>query len=186
MNIEKSIVIIGEISSGKSTLARRLSGELKIPKASFGGFLIHYCEQNNIPENQRGDLQDLGQEMIDKNAVGFLENVIAFSATEPSELIFEGVRHDVILKEISAVSKRLASIYVDATCDQRLARYLSREKKIDANKSEGDFLKASAHAVEREVPTLKSKCSFIIQSSDSEETDFQQLKSFIESWLKHI
>lgn len=184
MKIPKSILIIGEISSGKSTLARRLSEEFGIPKASFGGYLLHYCEQNRIPESQRGDLQNLGQKMIDNDAVGFLKNVIAFTSGEQSQLIFEGVRHEVILKEISAKSIRLASIYVDATYDQRLARYLSREKKIDANKSEVDFLKASAHPVEREVPGLKSKCSFIIQSSDSEETDFQKLKSFIEAWLK--
>lgn len=110
MKINKSIIIIGEISSGKSTLARRLSEELQIPKASFGSYLIYYCEQNNIPEDKRGDLQNLGEQMIDKNAVQFLRNVVEFTTDDSEQLIFEGVRHGVILKEISSCSVRLVSV----------------------------------------------------------------------------
>ncbi|MEP7377616.1 MAG: AAA family ATPase [Chitinophagaceae bacterium] len=182
MKIFNSILIIGEISSGKSTLARKLSEELGIPKASFGGYLLHYCEQNNIPEDSRRDLQNLGQQMIETDPIGFLKNVIEFTTNKPVVILFEGVRHEVILKEISSCSDRLASVYIDATYDQRLSRYLSREKKIDTNKTESDFLIASKHQVEREVPALKDKCSLVIKSTDSQDEDYQQLKSFIQSW----
>jgi uridine kinase len=184
MKIPKSILIIGEISSGKSTLARRLSEEFGMPKASFGSYLLYYCEQNNIPEDSRGDLQNLGQQMIEADPVGFLKNVIAFTTDKPVVILFEGVRHEVILREISSCSEKIASIYIDATFNQRLSRYLSREKKIDTNKTEKDFLIASRHTVEREVPALKEKCSLVIKSSDSQEEDYQQLKLFIESWLE--
>jgi len=183
MKIPKSILIIGEISSGKSTLARRLSEEFGIPKASFGGYLLHYCEQNKIPEDSRGDLQNLGQQMIEADPVDFLKKVIAFTVDNPVVILFEGVRHEVILKEISSGSEKIASVYIDATYVQRLNRYLSREKKIDTNKTEEDFLITSKHSVEREVPALKEKCSLIIKSSDSQEEDYQELKLFIESWL---
>ena len=184
MKIPKSILIIGEISSGKSTLARRLSNEFGMPKASFGGYLLHYCEQNNMPEDSRGDLQNLGQQMIEADPVDFLNKVIAFTTDNPVIILFEGVRHEVILKEISSCSEKIASIYIDATFGQRLSRYLSREKKIDFNKTEEDFLIASRHSVEREVLALKEKCSLVIKSSDSQDEDYQQLKLFIELWLE--
>jgi len=184
MNIQKSILIIGEISSGKSTLARRLAEEFKVPKASFGGYLLHYCEQNDIPEDKRGDLQNLGQKMIEEDPVAFLKRVIGFTSKDPKQLIFEGVRHEIIMKEISACSDRVASIYVDATYEQRLNRYLSREKQIDTNKTEKDFLIASKHLVERGVPALKEKCSFKIKSTESADEDYEQLKSYIKKWFE--
>jgi cytidylate kinase len=184
MKIPKSILIIGEISSGKSTLARKLSEEFGMPKASFGAYLLHYCELNKIPEDSRGDLQNLGQQMIENNPVDFLKRVIEFTTAAPQVILFEGVRHEIILKEISTCSDKIASVYIDATYDQRLSRFLSREKKIDTNKTEYDFLIASRHPVEREVPALKEKCSLIIKSSDSQEDDYQQLKLFIASWLE--
>lgn len=184
MTIEKSIVIIGEISSGKSTIAKRLCADLKIPKASFGSYLLHYCESNKIPDDKRANLQDLGQEMINANALSFLKEVINYSASNQPIILFEGVRHQIILKEISMMSNVIASIYIDATYDQRLQRYLTREKEIDINKTEADFIKASRHPVEREVPLLKSKCSYIVQSSEIEDEDYKKIFDFVSSFLK--
>lgn len=183
MKIDSSIVIIGEICSGKSTLARRLAEDFQLPKASFGGYLLLYCKDKGIPEDKRGDLQNLGQQMIEENATSFLCSVINFTTTDLSTILFEGVRHSVILKEISTMSVRTATIYVEANYAQRLSRYLTREKEIDTGKSEADFLTASRHPVEREVPLLKEKCSFVIESSDSVDYDYEQLKQFISKWL---
>lgn len=182
MKINSSIIIIGEICSGKSTLARRLAEDFQMPKASFGGYLLQYCKEKGIPEDKRGDLQNLGQQMIEEDATSFLHKVINFTTTDLSTILFEGVRHDVILKEISAMSVRTATIYVEASYAQRLGRYLAREKGIDTGKTETDFLTASRHPVEREVPLLKAKCSFVIESSDSVDNDYEQLKEFISKW----
>ncbi|MBN8674287.1 MAG: AAA family ATPase [Chitinophagales bacterium] len=183
MKINSSIVIIGEICSGKSTLARRLAEDVQLPKASFGGYLLQYCKDNGIPEHERGDLQNMGQQMIEDDAPSFLHKVINFSTTELSIVLFEGVRHEIILREISGMSGRTATIYVEASYSQRLSRYLARQKEIDTGKTEADFLTASRHPVEREVPLLKEKCSFVIESSDSADNDYEQLKQFISKWL---
>jgi cytidylate kinase len=178
--IEKSIIIIGEISSGKSTLAKRICDAYKLPKASFGGYLLQYCKDHNLPENARKDLQNLGQEMIDNDARDFLKKVISFSTNNPNQLVFEGVRHKVIFDEISKISKETISLYVDATISQRLLRFVNREKEIDTNKTEEDFNRDSSHPVEKEIPYLKSLCSLIIQSADSPDEDFAKAKNYLD------
>ncbi len=184
VRFDNSIVLIGEISSGKSTLAKKLASQLQIPKASFGGYLLHYCEKNNIPESLRGDLQDLGQSMIETDPDAFLKNVIKFSLQNSTNAIFEGVRHHVILDAITEISDNCTVVFIDATYEQRLNRFLNREKEIDEGKNENDFLKASSHPVELQVKELKPLCSFIIASGDSIEDDFKLLFSFVNSSLK--
>ncbi len=185
INLGKVIILIGEISSGKSTLAKCLSEELQIPKASFGAHLEDYCVKNNLPEDKRKDLQNLGQKMIEDNPVRFLQNVISFSGPIPPVMIFEGVRHYSILKEIERISDLCIVIFIDATYQQRLSRYLSREKRIDSIKTEADFQTASSHPVEKEVQSLKANSSIIIRSSDSSDSDFRTLKNHVENWLSN-
>jgi len=184
MRFDNSIILIGEISSGKSTLAKKLSSHLKIPRASFGGYLLNYCEKNNIPENLRGDLQDLGQSMIETDPDAFLNNVIEFSLCNSTNAIFEGVRHHIILDAIAAISKNCVVVFIDATYEQRLSRFLNREKEIDNGKTEVDFLKASSHPVELQVKELKPRCSFIIASGDSIDDDFNLLLGFVNPYLE--
>jgi len=178
MMLDKSIVIIGEICSGKSTLAKKLSNKLQIPRASFGSYLSHYCNQNNIPESLRKNLQDLGQNMIDNDPKKFLLNVIEHSVRDSKSIIFEGVRHHIILDNISTISRDCSIIFIDASHELRLQRFLNREKGIDKN-NKIDFIEASSHPVEMQVKELKLRSDLVIQSSDSIETDFDILLNFI-------
>ena len=186
MRFDKSIVLIGEISSGKSTLAKKLSNQLQIPRASFGGYLLNYCKENNIPENLRGDLQDLGQSMIEADPDAFLKEVIEFSLQNSANAIFEGVRHHVILDAIVKISNTCIVVFIDATYEQRLSRFLNREKEIDTGKTEIDFLKASSHPVELQVKELKERSTFVITSGDSIDEDFVLLMNFIKPFLAGI
>jgi adenylate kinase family enzyme len=85
--MKKSIIIIGRICSGKSSLARALSESLNIPKASFGGYLVELAPQFNLKVS-RDSLQNLGQSLIDSNPEKFLADVIKFSGSS-EEMIFE-------------------------------------------------------------------------------------------------
>ncbi|XVJ66917.1 MAG: AAA family ATPase [Lacibacter sp.] len=183
MIFENAILLIGEISSGKSTLAKLLSNQLQMPIASFGGYLMHYCNENNIPENQRGNLQDLGQFMVDSDAKGFLKKVIAYSKLNVTNVIFEGVRHLVIIDAIKEISRNCIVVFVDATYQQRLERFLNRGKIIDQMRTEDNFLVASEHYVEREVRNLKHLSSYIITSSNSINADYAKLYEFIKTSL---
>lgn len=164
--LDISIIIVGKICSGKSTLAKNLSRALKFPIASFGGFLKEFSVLNDLPVG-REFLQDLGTKFIETNHVQFLKDVIDFTPGKPNCIIFEGVRHRVIFDEIKASSKNTFSIYLDVTENLRRNRFVKREKDIDANfNAEADFDKRSGHVVEQEVGHLKTMCDFTISTND--------------------
>jgi cytidylate kinase len=179
MEIDRSILIIGQISSGKSTLANRLANELALKKASFGGYLLHYCELNGIPDRSRDSLQEIGQWLIDTDPDEFLRAVIDFTASGSRDVVFEGVRHFAIFEGICKITKNLVSVYLEATFEQRLKRYLHREKAIDIKRTEAEFCKCNSHLVEIEVPQLKPHCDIIISSVDDPESDYLALKHFL-------
>jgi cytidylate kinase len=179
MEIDKSILIIGQISSGKSTLANRLAKELALKKASFGGYLLNYCELSEIADRSRDNLQAIGQRLIDNDHNKFLHAVIDFSAKGSQQVIFEGVRHLSIFDGIRKMTKHISAVYLEATYSQRLSRYLSREKKIDLEKTEAEFAKANAHCVEQEIPKLKEYCNLVISSADDPEVDYAVMKAFL-------
>lgn len=89
--MNKSIIIIGNISSGKSTLAKSVQ-EL-IPKsqiASFGAYLKSYCEERDLTYD-REFLQNLGQKFIDENPEKFLKQVVDFSMPSENSIIIFGI-----------------------------------------------------------------------------------------------
>jgi hypothetical protein len=88
--------------------------------------------------------------------------------------LLDEVSHQSIFNLIKEFSSNLISICIGATYDQRLRRYFYRSKKIDINKYQSIFDEASAHPVEQETTSLKTKCEFVIVSSDNMEDDFQE------------
>jgi cytidylate kinase len=163
--LKKSIIIIGAISSGKSTIAKHISEEYGIKIASFGGYLNDYSLRNRLP-NDRKSLQDLGDDFIKNQSEKFLLDVIEFSGSNADSLIFEGVRHVIILDLIKAHSTRSLSIFIDVPYDVRKERYLQRNKGIDSDKSSQEFDARNSHVVEMEVPGLKNFCDLTTSSSD--------------------
>jgi adenylate kinase family enzyme len=174
MKFDVSIIIIGKICSGKSTLANDLSQWLAVPKCSFGRYLADYASRNSVATD-RDALQTLGESMIEKDHAGFLDNVILFGGRSSGRIIFEGVRHRSIFEGIRERSQNSLSIFLDVAEDVRLKRFINREKQIDeGHKSEADFVRYNAHPVENEVDLLKSECDFCISSTKSYK-DFLKL-----------
>jgi cytidylate kinase len=159
--LDLTIIIIGKICSGKSTLAKDFARWVGYPIASFGSFLKDYSVERQLPID-RAALQDLGNSFIEKDPNTFLGEVIAHQNSTAPNLIFEGVRHKVILDEIRAISMRSFAIYIDATETVRLERFIKREKDIDKNNAALDFTERSGHVVEQEVEDLKQYCDFTL------------------------
>ncbi len=165
--INLSILIIGKICSGKSTLAMDISKWLHYPIASFGGYLANYSRENGLPMDREA-LQNLGANMIATDYKEFLDNVICYSNDRPSKLIFEGVRHKVIFDDIKRRSEKMFAIYLDVMEEVRIERFIKREKAIDSNaKAAEDFHKRSNHQVELELEMLRNDCNYIIVSNDN-------------------
>ena len=165
MNINRALMIVGRISSGKSSLAKQIIQ--KIPNAvnvSFGGFLKNYCKVVgiNIKEN-RDILQNIGQKFIDENPEKFLKDVVDYFSDVDGELhVFEGVRHDIIFEEIKKKYASSYSIYLDVPVKIRYEWYSSRKKEIDSKLTFEEFLDKDNHRVELEIEGLKRKCGLVV------------------------
>lgn len=167
MEFDVSILIIGKICSGKSTLANDLSLWLNTPKCSFGRYLLNYAQENKL-QTDRDALQALGDSLIRDDHSKFLSDVVIYSGSKSRKMIFEGVRHEAILQDIRKMSKNSLSIFLDVKEEIRLQRFVNREKDIDeGHKANDDFFRYSSHPVEQEVETLKHQCDFIISSNKS-------------------
>lgn len=156
----KSIIVIGPICSGKSMIAQTIAAEYNFPVASFGGYLKQYALENGLG-TERKDLQDLGEKFILERPKAFLEDVMSFSLTHGSVLIFEGVRHRIIFNMIRELSEDSLSVFIDIPYNVRWQRFLSRDKSSDTIKTEQEFEKMNAHPVEKEILSLKPNCLVI-------------------------
>lgn len=163
--LKKAILIVGRISSGKSTIAQSVSSQYEIPIASFGGYLKDYCTKLGLPIG-RNNLQNIGDRFINERPREFLLDVIKFSDNGGGKMILEGVRHKVIFDMIKEICPNNISFFVEVSDQVRLARFLTRQKDSDIVKSESEFATMNSHPVELEVQSLKEFCDFIIESSD--------------------
>lgn len=163
--LDLAIVIIGKICSGKSTLAKDFSKWVNIPKASFGGYLEDLSLRKGMPTD-RVSLQNLGAHFIESAPVSFLNDVINYKTANDTKIIFEGVRHTIVLDEIRKISKQTFAIYLDVDEATRLKRFVSREKDMDQNNAEIDFYDRSNHPVEQEAESLRKLCNFTLKTDE--------------------
>lgn len=163
--MNKSITIIGRISSGKSTLANSIHDMLPLSQIiSFGSYLKSYCEMQKW-DFDRNFLQNLGQQFIDENPDEFLKQVVDFWNPKKNEiLIFEGIRHKSIFEAVNKHYPSIASIYLDLNAKDRYERYKNRNKEIDKAISNDDFFVLDNHKVELEIEGLKSNCSLVFNA----------------------
>jgi dephospho-CoA kinase len=171
-NIDTTITIIGRISSGKSTFAKELSLSHSITIASFGAYLKHYCEMNDL-QTDRKTLQQIGDEFIQNKPLIFLSDVITHFGKKSDILIFEGVRHRIIFDELKRISKKHITIFIDADQITRYKRYCEREKDSDINKTWEEFIAIDNHPVELEIETLKNDCNIIVDSTKFNFFDYK-------------
>ena len=164
------ILLIGKISSGKSSIAKLLeSSNSESLIISFGGYLKYYCEQNNL-KIERETLQNIGNSFIKSNPDLFLNNVIEFNEPSPNKLIiFEGIRHESIFNSICKKYNNNISVFLDIDKEIRYSRYKKRNKDIDKPTSYAEFIELDNHEVEQEVNNLKNKCTLIIENEDLEK-----------------
>ncbi|HWY13500.1 MAG TPA: AAA family ATPase [Bacteroidia bacterium] len=162
--INKSVVIIGKICSGKSTLAKFIAENYSLPIISFGGYIKSHCIQNNL-NTDRKTLQDVGESFINTDHKKFLKDAIAFSAGDKKNLAFEGVRHKLILNEIKETSENAVFIFVKADIETRYKRYVRRERDSDKLNSFEQFKESDSHSVEKEIDELEKSCDYVIDSA---------------------
>jgi dephospho-CoA kinase len=182
LRIEKAIIIIGKICSGKSTLTKILLDNL--PNAylvSFSSYIKKYCDEHNISyEKERRILQEIGQDFIENEPISFLKKTIKMNNIEKDKVhIFEGVRHEIIFEEIKKISTKSISIFVSESEELRFKRFNERKREIDTSVSLNEFREKNNHKVELEIDELKKYCDRVVIPSTFTHSDLRNLFKFI-------
>lgn len=124
----KIIGISGQISSGKSTLAKALANTLNGQVISFGNFVRTEAAKRGIDVG-RVALQQCGEELIrELGAKEFVGRVFDLLAISTPFLILDGVRHIVVWQVIQDLVVKNALIYLDIEEEERFRRLVQRDQ----------------------------------------------------------
>lgn len=160
----------GPIQSGKSTVSEELGRILRVPVASFGGYVrdqakARFTESTSAgPVEDRRRLQELGQELLDTHgAEKFCRSVlIAAGWTEGQSLVVDGVRHTAILKALRRLGYCYL-VYLDVDPTRRRAGLLA------SGYTDEDIEAMIAHPTELELRDLKKKADLILEDKPIDE-----------------
>lgn len=179
--IDHSILIIGRINAGKSSLIERISEHFNIPVTSFGCMIKNLIQ---VDSPTRSQLQDFGHRKFTKEgARKILDNAIDFSNNKTAKIIiFDGVRHKTVLEEINKISQKTFVIFLDADKKTRYER--SREDSGHSITFE-EFQKIDEHPIEQEIDAMKQFSDVVINSSNlTKETIYNRIKETIYNRIK--
>lgn len=166
--------IIGRISSGKSTVAKRLAKHYNAEIISFGRYLVNYSKNKGLPVDRKS-LQELGDSFIKSDAKGFLSNVMQDQiSSSTSAVIIEGIRHKNIFNAIKDQSNTAIFAFIDVPVEIRHQRYRSRLKESDEPVSMEKFIEIDTHPVEAEIDSLKMLCNIMLESDLTNDDLFQR------------
>jgi dephospho-CoA kinase/ASC-1-like (ASCH) protein len=175
------ICVSGEIASGKTYIANKISEVLECSRYSVSDFMRYLAECQGIKKVTRKDLQIIGKEQIDKGWSNFIRAFIDFTRWEYNgHLIIDGVRQVEFLqaldKEIKLHSGLIISIFVDTDIKVRNERLKQR----------GEVLNSIKHIAEGEPFILKEKADIITYNNDidSKASIDQILKKLFEIHLQ--
>lgn len=163
--IKTLIALCGRIASGKTTIANKISKETHIPTGSFGNYIREYCISRNL-STERENLQNIGENFVSTDAIGFLNDVIIHYRNESNSLILDGIRHKNIFNLLNQKKLNLVTIYVDCNKEVRYKRFCKQNQLTEDSNSLNQFNKANNHSVEREIEELKPLCSIVVDSVD--------------------
>lgn len=174
------VCLSGRIGSGKSSVAAGLCDKLGWARAGFGDYLRKEIARRGGDPSSRQALQDLGQSLVEKDAVAFCRAVVSDAGFVPGgDLVIDGVRHASIqlcLREVAAPSV-CKLIFLAADEEERLARVAQRPL------GESDFARAEGHVAEADmVDQLPAMADKIVDGSLQLETVVDECLSAVSAW----
>lgn len=159
-----SVVLIGAVASGKSTVARLLSDELSWPVLSFGAYVRDQAARHGIPPH-RDELERLGAHLITTcGHDNFLRDVLGTHAST-APFILEGVRHVDMLRAVERAYPSTVSIYLDVPPDVRYERWLRRQELVDSPARRASFDGIAQGEVERHVHALLNVVDYVVDAT---------------------
>jgi dephospho-CoA kinase len=159
-----SILVSGKIGSGKSHVSNYLTNQFHIPVVSFGRMIAAQSTLRGFAITRK-NLQNFGYEMFTSLGPRLLvEEAIKLQKLQNTDaLIFDGVRHELVLFEIKKMSRHVMTIFLKADQSTRYNRY--RSKYDEKELSLIDFMEIDEHPIEKGIDNLEKYADVIIDAS---------------------
>ena len=161
--MKSAVVVCGPIASGKSTAISYLASEFDLKIVSFGAYVRSISERAGGPETREA-LQDLGNSLLTSwGASNLLQAALEHARIgRDDSVIFDGVRHPEILREIRYSYNATIAFYLHASQEERYFRYNTRQC---SEISFDEFLGIENHPVEVGIAKLEGFCECVIDAT---------------------
>lgn len=164
--MKRSISVCGNIGSGKTTVLRALSAAYNWDIVSFGSFVKSLISG---PDPTREICQELGQQLFStRGPRGLIENVLRFHEPKSETHLFDGVRHISVIKELRKMYPTNLVIFLTIDDRQRYERFKGANA-LNSITSFTDFLKMSAHSIERGIEEIATVADANIDASQDRD-----------------
>lgn len=164
VSLDRAVVIVGKMESGKSTAVRAIAEELGLKVVSFGALVRAKAADQGL-DDSRATLQDLGQRMFTSLGAGhLLQAAMEYAGVQNGDsVVFDGVRHHFVLDEIRAIGNATVTCYLDIDDRQRYERYLTKSQS-DSSLTFKEFQRIDRHSIEVGVEQLASTADVVIDA----------------------
>lgn len=164
MVFDYSILVIGKINAGKTSLINKLSKQFDIPVTSFGSLIKNLVSVED-KNTSRSHWQDFGyHKFVVDGANKLLNDAIDYSGNNHiKKIIFDGVRHVTVLNEIKKISKKTYVIFLNVDEKiryNRYTRYLEKDITLE------EFQKIDNHFIEQGIYPMKQFADIVIDASN--------------------
>lgn len=178
--MKSAVVVCGPIASGKSTAISYLAGEFGLKVVSFGRYVRSVSERADDPETREA-LQDLGNSLLlSYGASNLLQAALEHARIgRDDSVIFDGVRHPEILREIRHSSNVVIAFYLHASREERYRRYIAREC---FGISFDEFLDIENHPVEAGIAELEDLCECVIDANQP----LEEIKGILKTEVSYV
>jgi len=177
---KKIFGVTGEIGSGKDTIANFMIKEFAAKMFKFSDVLKDICARLNLEINTR-NLQGVSTALRSFVGENVLVNAILNDClkSEAEIIVVAGIRRLVDFENLNKI-EGFKLIYVDATIENRYARTLNRDEKVDdSSRSFEDFKKDNKQECEVEIAQLKSLADYVIDNNGSYEEFIENIKKIV-------
>jgi dephospho-CoA kinase len=154
-------LLSGSSKVGKTSIARKLADAIGCPTASFGDYVrSRAVTVLGGGSATRQQLQELGQQLVTKDAESFCRSVLSFGGFKPGEpFVLDGLRHLQVLPAIQSIAPdgipRI--IYLEAPTDLRIARW-------DGAISASELSEVDSHPVEADLVQIRKMADIVIDT----------------------
>ena len=184
VKINGPLIIVGEISAGKTTVTKFLEKKFKLPVISSGKCVSELVQDSIQNSSERSVFSSKAFKLI-KNKSG--QESLARKILEEAKLlnsknlVIDGIRNISVINHIAKYLPSCKLIYIDSPRDLSIIRYVNREgrniKDIrDIKNSEvAAFREIRDHQVEMEIILLRKMANLIIYNGGTLDQLFKEI-----------